>query len=102
MTPTLLAGNGALLFRPAPATMVTMASIGVFCGSNLGVDDPRSARRPTISARAIAEGGHRLVYGGGHVGLMGAVADAALAAGGEVVGVITEHLVGAEVAHTRR
>ena len=45
-------------------------------------------------------GGHRLVYGGGHVGLMGAIADAALADGGEVIGVITEHLVGAEVAHT--
>ena len=48
----------------------------------------------------IAASGHGLVYGGGHVGLMGVVADAALAAGGSVVGVMTEHLVGAEVAHT--
>ena len=51
------------------------------------------------SGTRIAECGHRLVYGGGRVGLMGTVADTALAAGGEVVGVITEHLVGAEVAH---
>ena len=49
----------------------------------------------------VAEQGHRLVYGGGHVGLMGVVADAALGAGGEVIGVITDHLVGAEVAHQR-
>ncbi len=48
---------------------------------------------------AIAAGGHRLVYGGGHVGLMGEVADSALSAGGSVVGVMTEQLVAAEVAH---
>ena len=47
----------------------------------------------------IGERGWRLVYGGGNVGLMGEVADAALAAGAEVVGVITERLVGREVAH---
>ncbi|HSP28396.1 MAG TPA: TIGR00730 family Rossman fold protein, partial [Ilumatobacteraceae bacterium] len=48
---------------------------------------------------AIAEHGHQLVYGGGHVGLMGVVADAALAGGGSVLGVMTEQLVAAEVAH---
>ena len=48
---------------------------------------------------AIAADGHRLVYGGGHVGLMGVVADAALAGGGSVTGVMTEQLVAAEVAH---
>jgi len=48
---------------------------------------------------AIASSGHRLVYGGGHVGLMGEVADAVLAADGAVVGVMTEQLVAAEVAH---
>lgn len=47
----------------------------------------------------IAAGGHTLVYGGGHVGLMGVVADAALGGGAPVVGVMTEHLVAAEVAH---
>jgi uncharacterized protein (TIGR00730 family) len=48
---------------------------------------------------SLAAGGHTLVYGGGHVGLMGVLADAALAAGGDVVGVMTEQLVAAEVAH---
>jgi hypothetical protein len=48
---------------------------------------------------AMARRGITLVYGGGQVGLMGVVADAALVAGGEVIGVITDQLVGAEVAH---
>ena len=48
---------------------------------------------------ALVTGGHRLVYGGGHVGLMGILADAVLAAGGHVTGVMTEQLVAAEVAH---
>lgn len=48
---------------------------------------------------AIAGDGHHLVYGGGHVGLMGVVADAVLAGGGPVTGVMTEQLVAAEVAH---
>ncbi len=43
--------------------------------------------------------GHRLVFGGGHVGLMGILADEVLASGGEVIGVMTEQLVGLEVAH---
>jgi uncharacterized protein (TIGR00730 family) len=47
----------------------------------------------------LAEAGVRVVYGGGHVGLMGAVADAALVAGGHVVGVIPQHMVDREVAH---
>lgn len=51
--------------------------------------------------RSLAGRGLGLVYGGGHVGLMGEVADAALAAGGEVVGVITEDLQAAEVAHLK-
>ena len=76
-----------------------MASIAVFCGSNNGSDDRYSAAAIELGT-SIAECGHRLVYGGGRVGLMGAVADTALAAGGEVIGVITEQLVGAEVAHT--
>jgi hypothetical protein len=50
--------------------------------------------------RGLAEAGIRLVYGGGRVGLMGAVADAALEAGGEVLGVIPEFLARLEVAHT--
>ncbi|GAB3331835.1 TIGR00730 family Rossman fold protein [Marilutibacter aestuarii] len=70
----------------------------VYCGSNSG-------SRPAYTERAIALGtrlaadGIGLVYGGGNVGLMGAVADAVLEAGGEVTGVIPEQLVGWEVAH---
>jgi hypothetical protein len=70
----------------------------VFCGSSRG-SDPRFGRVAADLGRAIAEDGHDLVYGGGAVGLMGVVADAALAAGGSVVGVITDALVDAEVAH---
>jgi uncharacterized protein (TIGR00730 family) len=77
---------------------VYVASIGVFCGSNVGTD-PRFRDAADMLGRAIAINGHRLVYGGGHVGLMGAVADGALDEGGDVIGVITHHLVGAEVAH---
>lgn len=75
-----------------------MRAICVFCGSNPG-------RRPEYLAatadlgRLLAARGIRIVYGGAHVGIMGALADAALAAGGEVTGVIPQHLVAAEVAH---
>ena len=48
---------------------------------------------------AIAEAGHHLVYGGGNVGLMGIVANAVLAGGGDVIGVITEQLLALEVGH---
>ncbi len=75
-----------------------MAAICVFCGSSTG-RDPAFAATTVELGSAIAADGHTLVYGGGHVGLMGLVADAALAAGGEVVGVMTEQLVAAEVAH---
>ena len=50
--------------------------------------------------RYLAESGRRLVYGGGRTGLMGALADGALAAGGEVIGIMPKHLVDREVAHT--
>ncbi len=70
----------------------------MFCGSSSGNDPAFDGVARTLGA-AIADAGHELVYGGGHVGLMGAVADAALASGGSVVGVMTEQLVGAEVAH---
>ena len=76
-----------------------MASIVVFCGSSSGFD-PKYREAAVALGTEIAEQGHRLVYGGGHVGLMGAVADAALAAGGGVTGVITEQLHALEVGHT--
>jgi uncharacterized protein (TIGR00730 family) len=71
----------------------------VFCGSNLG-RDPRHAEAARALGTTLAEGGIGLVYGGGKVGLMGTVADAALAAGGTVIGVIPRSLVDKEVEHT--
>jgi uncharacterized protein (TIGR00730 family) len=70
----------------------------VFCGSSFGTD---AAYRQAAEAvgRAIAGGGHTMVYGGGNVGLMGAAADAALRAGAPVIGVMTEQLVELEKAH---
>ena len=75
-----------------------MAAICVFCGSSSGSDSAFGDAARHLGT-ALAEGGHELVYGGGHVGLMGVVADAALAAGGTVTGVMTEQLVAAEIAH---
>ncbi len=75
-----------------------MKSIAIFCGSSLG-NDPAFAQAADDCGRAIAEAGLTLIYGGGCVGLMGRVADAALTAGGEVVGVIPGHLVTLEVDH---
>jgi len=75
-----------------------VASICVFCGSSSG-NDPRFIEVARSLGAAIATGDHRLVYGGGHVGLMGVVANAVLEAGGLVTGVMTEQLVAAEVAH---
>jgi uncharacterized protein (TIGR00730 family) len=74
------------------------ARLCVYCGSNAGTS-PSFATLAQQLGSSLAHRGIGLVYGGGHVGLMGIVADAALAAGGEVVGVITEQLVGAEIAH---
>jgi uncharacterized protein (TIGR00730 family) len=70
----------------------------VYCGSNSGAD-PVYAEAAVALGRRLADRGIGLVYGGGHVGMMGTLADAALAAGGEVTGVITSQLVSAEVAH---
>jgi uncharacterized protein (TIGR00730 family) len=71
--------------------------IAVFTGSHDG--PPAHADAAAAFARGLAEAGVGIVYGGGKVGLMGVVADSALAAGGEVVGVIPQHLVDDEVAH---
>jgi predicted Rossmann-fold nucleotide-binding protein len=61
------------------------ASICVFCGSSSG-SDPVFVDAARSLGSALAADGHRLVYGGGHVGLMGVIADAALGAGGAVTG----------------
>ena len=70
----------------------------VYCGSSAG-DDPRFAAVARAFGAALARAGIGVVYGGGRVGLMGAVADAALEAGGEVIGVIPRFLEEREVAH---
>jgi len=75
-----------------------LQSVCVFSGSSPGAR-PSYTETATALGRAVAARGLRLVYGGASVGLMGAVADAALAVGGEVVGVIPQHLVDREVAH---
>lgn len=78
--------------------MGTLRTVCVYCGSNPG-SRPIYTERATALGDRLARDGLALVYGGGNVGLMGMVADAVLAAGGEVIGVIPEQLVGMEVAH---
>ncbi len=73
-------------------------NICIFCGSSFGNDSAyRQAAEST--GKLLAERGIGLVYGGGHVGLMGVVADAVLSEGGEVTGVIPRALAEREVAH---
>ncbi|MFC0268919.1 LOG family protein [Kushneria aurantia] len=79
-------------------TTATAPSICVYMGSRSGHQPHWQAAAEAMGA-AIAERGWRLIYGGGRTGLMGACASAALNAGGEVVGVIPDHLVAREVAH---
>lgn len=73
-------------------------SICVFCGSAAGIRSSYLDAARSLATTA-AERGVRIVYGGASVGLMGALADAALAAGGEVVGVMPRSLVDREIAH---
>jgi uncharacterized protein (TIGR00730 family) len=75
-----------------------MDSVCVFCGSRDG-NDPAYVAAAKATGTAIARRGWKLVYGGGHVGLMGALADAALAEGGEVIGVMPRALLTREIAH---
>ena len=75
-----------------------MKSLCVYCGSNAGNDPAYAALARDLGTR-LARDGITLVYGGGNVGLMGIVADAVLAGGGEVIGVIPQQLVDWEVAH---
>ncbi len=72
--------------------------VAVFTGSHAG--PAAHAEAAADFAADLARAGVGIVYGGGNVGLMGVVADAALAAGGEVIGVMPQHLVDDEVAHT--
>jgi uncharacterized protein (TIGR00730 family) len=80
--------------------MTTVRRLCVFCGSSTGsrgLYADAAARFGT----ALAAGGLGLVYGGGHIGLMGVLADAVLAGGGEVIGIIPRAMVARELAHAR-
>ncbi len=79
--------------------MVALRAVCVFCGSSTP-PDPRYRETAAALGALVASRGLDLVYGGGRVGLMGQVADAALAAGGRVLGVIPAGLFGREVGHT--
>jgi uncharacterized protein (TIGR00730 family) len=78
--------------------MATVKRLCVYCGSSRGADEAYAAAA-TRFGRLIAEAGIELVYGGGRVGLMGLLADGALAAGGRVVGIIPAHLHDYEIGH---
>lgn len=78
--------------------MSAIQSVAVFCGSRVGTN-PEYATAMRELGQGLAAAGIRLVYGGGRIGLMGIVADAAVAAGGEVAGVIPDFLQRLEVAH---
>lgn len=75
-----------------------MATVCVYCAAHHGTR-PAYAVAARALGDAIVAGGHDLVYGGGHVGLMGEVADVVLAGGRAVTGVITRHLMDLEVGH---
>ena len=73
-------------------------SVCVFCGSQYGAD-PAYRQVATQLGEMLGAAGLAVIYGGGHVGLMGAVADSAMAAGGEVIGLIPTRLLEREVGH---
>ena len=75
-----------------------METVCIFCGSRTGAS-PSYVEAAKSMGEVLGRRGIRVVYGGGQVGLMGAVADAALNEGGEVIGVIPEALVAKEIAH---
>ncbi len=86
--------------EPAPAPARGLSAVAVFCGSLAG-REPVFQEAATALGGLLGRRGITLVYGGGRVGLMGALADGALAAGGRVVGVIPRALVDRELAHPR-
>jgi uncharacterized protein (TIGR00730 family) len=76
-----------------------MQRICIFCGSQVGINGLYQ-QAATNLGQLLVRHGYGLVYGGGHIGLMGVIADAVLASGGEVIGIIPESLVARELAHT--
>lgn len=78
--------------------MPEIRSVAVFCGSRVGAS-PAYVAAAVALGQSLATSGIRLIYGGGRIGLMGALADGALGAGGTVIGVIPDFLQRFEVAH---
>lgn len=89
---------GAFVPLLSQLQMFHMKSIAIFCGAQSGFNPVYSQAAQALGA-LFAQKNIRLVYGGGKVGLMGVIADAVLAGGGEAVGVIPQSLVDMEVAH---
>jgi uncharacterized protein (TIGR00730 family) len=89
----------AIILKAMEAAKKTAQCVAVYCGSADG-SDPAFLAEARALGSALAEAGLSMVYGGARVGLMGAAADAALAGGAEVIGVLPEILTGSEVAHT--
>jgi uncharacterized protein (TIGR00730 family) len=79
--------------------ILSFKRVCVFCGSNSGARPEYAAAAQSLG-RELAERGIETVYGGGRLGLMGALADAALASGGRVIGIMPQSLVDMEVAHS--
>jgi uncharacterized protein (TIGR00730 family) len=75
-----------------------LQSVCVFCGSSTGINAAYTAAARSLGT-TLAEANIRLIFGGGHVGLMGVISNAVLAAGGDVIGVIPKFLVERELAH---
>ncbi len=78
--------------------MTLLRALCVYCGSSDGIDPQHRDWAADLGGEAARQG-VRIVFGGGRIGLMGVLADAALAAGGEVIGVIPEHLQAREIGH---
>src|SRR4029079_16209412 len=85
-------------FDPVDLELGDTMALCIFCGSSKG-SSPVYADAAVAMGRALARAGIDLVYGGGHIGLMGILADAALGEGGRVIGVIPAALVARELAH---
>lgn len=77
---------------------MNITKLGIFCGSNTGVD-PAYVNAAIDLGKLLAKEGIELIYGGGKVGMMGTIADAVLKAGGKATGVIPDFLIKKEVGH---
>lgn len=75
-----------------------LKSVGVFLGGSSQAEEQYQTATRELGL-TLAQQGRTIIYGGGHIGLMGLLADTALAAGGNVIGIIPQHLVDREIAH---